>query len=269
MSDPCIKTENGPSVKDAPRTVSRPIDPKTAAFMLRELKKISDTVKQITQVQQSIKADNERFKKKMALSDERLKNQMALLNARLDAKQKANSNLMKKVSANDVAPLTDQTAVFTETTQTDSTEKVTVFAPQNQKEDAAIADIESVVQHEDEGSNDPATETIEIEQTKLAPKTPVNPTNAKVIATYANVNGINAKVHPSKPTEIQVDATEATVHATANIVEVIQGIHIPLEAEPPPMTSPYAKCLYQDDSYQENTPIVKFFQAWHSPLWIY
>ncbi|GMM59202.1 hypothetical protein DAKH74_058190 [Maudiozyma humilis] len=274
MSDPCIKTENGPSVKDAPMTAPHPIESDTNALILRQLQELN-------QVTQSLKASTQALQattQSLQATAQSFKRQFAMIHKRLDAQQETqqefNSYLMKKISANDVAPLTDQTTVFTATAQTDSTEKVTVFAPQLQNEDAAIVEIESVVQHEDEGSNAPATETFKIDQTEQTTEVPVNPTISKVTATYANVNGINAKVHASKPTKIQVDATGATIHATANMAEVIQGFHIPIEAEPPPMISPNEECpyqddSYQDDSYQENAPIVKFFQAWHSPLWTY
>lgn len=227
----------------------------TTSLLLTQLKALTAGLSQL-------KEDNQEFKRQFAMINKRF-------DAQQETQQEINSYLMKKISANDVAPLTDQTTVITETAQTDSTEKVTVFAPQLQNEDAAIAEIESVVQHDAEGSNSSAAETIQIDQTELATKAPVNPTIAKVTATYANVNGINDKVYASEPNEIQVDTTGVTVHATATMAEAIQGFHIPIEAEPPPMISPYAECPYQDDSYPENVPIMKFFQAWHSPLWTY
>lgn len=261
MSDPCIKTESGPSAKDVPMTAPHPIKSDTNALILRQLQELTQITQSLQATTQALKATTQSLHE----DSQSFKRQFAMVNKRLDAQQetlqKFNSHLLKKISANTSVDI-----------QNDFTERATALAPQLQKEDAAIAEIESVLQHDAEGSNASAAETIQIDQTELATKAPVNPTMAKVTATYANVNGINAKVHASEPTEIQVDATGATVHATANMAEVIEGFHIPIEAEPPPMIPPYAECpyqddSYQDDSYQENAPIMKFFQAWHSPLW--
>ncbi|GMM54981.1 hypothetical protein DAKH74_015970 [Maudiozyma humilis] len=261
MSDTCIKTENGPSVKDAPMTAPHPIETDTNALILRQLQELTQVTQSLQATTQALQATTQSLQE----YSQSFKCQFAMINKRLDAQQetqqKFNSHLLKKISANTSVDI-----------QNDFTERPTALAPQLQKEDAAIAEIESVVQPDAEGSNASAAETIQIDQTELATKAPVNPTMAKVTATYANVNGINAKVHASEPTEIQVDATGVAAHATANMAEVIQGFHIPIEAEPPPMISPNAECpnqddSYQDDPYQENAPIMKFFQAWHSPLW--